>query len=124
MAAARHAVLCRQYTPSCAGALALLREHSSPPVGDNEPETGCPGPMGSLVFGGQSALYGRASRGRVCPPAGLRGWLSRCEMVVGLCPGPYQADRGVVAPVCLVCHGAAGRCESGHTAVVAREPAG
>jgi hypothetical protein len=80
--------------------------------------------LGSLVFGGQSAVYGRASRGRVCPPDGLRSGLSRCEMVVGLCPSPHQTDQGMVASVCLMCHGTAGRRESRHPAVVAGRPVG
>src|SRR5262245_17795426 len=80
VAATRHAALCWQYAPPDAGAPALLREQPPSAVGDNEPKTGWPWHMGALVFGGQSALYGRASRDRVCPPVGLRGRLSRCEM--------------------------------------------
>src|SRR5215510_4295565 len=101
----------------------LLREPSPSTVGDDEPETGYPWQMGALVFGRQSALYGRAGRGRICPPAGLRGRLARCDMVVGLCLGPREADQSLVAPVCLGCHGAAGGREPGNTAVVARGPA-
>ena len=97
----------------------LLHEYPSPTVGDDEPETGCPGQMEPLVFGGQSALDGSASRDRVCPPARLRSWLSRYEMVVGLGPGPREADHRAVAPVCLGCHRAADCHESVNTAVVA-----
>jgi hypothetical protein len=39
-------------------------------------------------------------------------------MVVGFCPGVDQANHGVVASVCLVCHGAASRGESGNPAVL------
>src|SRR5215470_2381985 len=80
--------------------------------------------VGHLLFGGQSALYGRTSRGRVGPPAGLRGRLSRCEMVVGLCPSADQADHRVVAAVCLGGYRTVGRGDAGASAAVAARRAG
>ena len=70
VAAARHAALCGQYAPSHAGASALLCREPPTAVGDDESEAGYAWQVGHLVFGGQSALYGRASRGRICAPAG------------------------------------------------------
>ena len=77
-----------------------------------------------MVSGGQSALSGRTSRGSVGPSAGLRGRLSRCEMVVGLCPSADQADHRVVAAVCLGSDRAVGRGDAGESSAVAAGCAG
>ena len=68
--------------------------------------------MGGLVFGQQSSLASPQGRGRVPTASWLRGGLSGCDMVAGLCPSPHQSYRFLVAAVCLICHRAVGRGES------------